>query len=83
MARGVSSGVYPAYDASMSYSPSTLERAFQLANTGEFRTVTQIGKRLTEERYTDVRGQLYGRSVRTSLVKLCVAARERTDAPAK
>jgi hypothetical protein len=47
--------------------PTTLERAFELARSGEYRTVTQIRERLSAEGRMDVQGQLYGVTIRNKL----------------
>ncbi|WP_374274285.1 hypothetical protein [Brevundimonas sp.] len=54
----------------MNHRPTTLERAYQLAESGECASVSDIKKRLMAEHYTDVQGQLYGSAVTTALRKL-------------
>lgn len=52
-------------------SVSLLQRAFQLASSGEFTNVTYIAKRLSAEGYLGVSGHLSGRSLRKQLNDLC------------
>ena len=55
---------------------TTLERAFQLARTGEYAKVSDIRTKLLQEGYGDAGTQLYGPSLRRQLSALCVTARE-------
>jgi hypothetical protein len=64
---------------SMSNRLTTLERAYELAASGECGSVSEIKQRLTAEHYTDVQGQLYGASVTSALRKLCEKARVTPD----
>ncbi len=59
---------------SMDQRPTTLERAFQLARSGECRSVTQIRARLMAEGAHDVQGQLYGMTIRNKLREAMKAA---------
>lgn len=59
----------------MTFRLTTIERAYELAKSGECATISDIKARLKAERYHDVDGQLYGRSILTALRKLCDAAR--------
>lgn len=64
---------------------TTIERAYELARSGECATVSEIKARLKAERFTDVDGQLYGRTIMSALRKLCDAAQAEqpaTGAPA-
>jgi len=62
---------------------TTLERAFQLARSGECASIGQIKERLVSERYHDVAAQLYGPTLTASLRKLISAAPRPADgAPA-
>ena len=54
---------------------TTLERAFELARTGEFSGISEIKARLAKEGYEDAAGQLYGPSLRRQLSTLCAAAK--------
>jgi len=54
--------------------PTTLERAFQLANSGECVNVEQIRLRLKREGYSDAQAHTKGPSIRNQLTKLCQAA---------
>jgi hypothetical protein len=58
-------------------SPTTLERAFALARSGDYATVEDIRKRLRSERHDSVDAHLSGPSVRKQLLKLCNEARAR------
>jgi len=55
--------------------PTTLERAFELARSGEFGTAREIGDRLRSEGYWDATMQLDGPALRSQLKKLCAQAR--------
>ncbi len=55
----------------MPFRQTTLERAFDLARSGQCATVHHIKTRLKAEGYADVNGQLYGPSVRAALRDLC------------
>lgn len=53
-----------------SYRPSLLERAFELAASGEFATLTEIRNALKRENYEAVDPQLVGPTVRRQLRRL-------------
>jgi hypothetical protein len=53
----------------------TLERAFELARTGDCTSVDDIRKRLKAEQYSQVDAHLAGASVRRQLLDLCREAR--------
>jgi hypothetical protein len=53
----------------------TLERAFELARTGDCTSVEDIRKRLKAEQYSQVDAHLAGASVRRQLLDLCREAR--------
>ena len=56
---------------------TTLERAFELARSGECRTVGEINTRLKAEGRMELQHHLSaGRGLREQLLKLCKAARE-------
>jgi hypothetical protein len=59
----------------MNFRPSTVERAYQLARSGDCDTVSDIKGRLRAEGFHDVNGQLYGKSITDDLRRLCTAAR--------
>ncbi|HVP83161.1 MAG TPA: hypothetical protein VMS78_00435 [Rhizomicrobium sp.] len=59
--------------------PTTLERAFQLANSGECANVDQIRLRLKREGYSDGQAHTKGPSIRNQLSKLCQAAAAKAD----
>ena len=54
---------------------TTIERAYELARSGECATITEIKKRLDREGYPDAGGQLYGRTLQTELRRLCAEAK--------
>lgn len=58
----------------MTDKPTTLERAFQLARTGEY-TLTQIIRRLNSEGFFDARSQLDGSAVRRQIKGMSDEAR--------
>jgi hypothetical protein len=51
----------------MANQPSLIERAFQLAASNQFTTVTQIRQALRKEGYTGIDAHLGGRGVRDQL----------------
>lgn len=53
---------------------TTLERAFQLAKSGDCASVTQIRERLKKEGYSDWQSHTKGPSIRAQLNALCAAA---------
>jgi len=54
--------------------PTTLERAFELARSGECSGVAQIRIRLRAEGYRDGQAHTSGMSIRKQLDKICVEA---------
>lgn len=66
----------------MTYRLTTIERAYQLAESGECANVGEIKRRLNAEGYSDVQGQLYGSTITTALRKRCDDARAARDADA-
>jgi hypothetical protein len=59
---------------------TVLERAYDLAKSGDCAGVAAIRTRLKAEGYHDVDAALYGRTVATALRRHCLAARsERTS----
>lgn len=59
----------------MTHRLTTVERAYQLAESGECANVSDIKRRLSAEGYSDVQGQLYGATITSALRKLCDKAR--------
>lgn len=63
----------------MTYTPGTIERAYQLATTSTCRSVDDIVRQLTAERHESPQAHLAGKSVRLELRRLI---KIRTDAAA-
>lgn len=61
--------------------PTTLERAFALARSGECLNVEDIRRRLRSEHHDSVDAHLSGPSVRKQLLELCNQARTRDEPP--
>jgi hypothetical protein len=59
---------------------TVLERAFQLARSGECRNVTAVRKRLIMEGYANVHSQLSGRGLVNQIHDICKKATARRDA---
>jgi hypothetical protein len=57
----------------MSFRPTTLERAYELAKGGSCRTVGDIKAKLQAEGHERVQDRLYGGSLTSALRKLCLA----------
>ena len=53
---------------------STVERAYQLARSGTCRSVEDIRRKLSAERYESVQAHLSGASIKRDLIALCKAA---------
>jgi hypothetical protein len=53
---------------------TTLERAFQLAKSGDCASVAQIRERLKKEGYSDWQSHTKGPSIRAQLNALCAEA---------
>lgn len=62
----------------MSPRPSTLERAFELAKSGEYANISEIRLQVSSEGYHDATTQLYGRTLASQIRKICKAAKART-----
>ncbi len=62
----------------MTSRPTTVERAFQLAQQGQ--GAAEIKKRLSEEGYSDAAAQLSGPSIKSQLRKLCSEALSNAEA---
>lgn len=57
----------------MTFRPTTLERAYQLAESGRCRTVSEIKQALQVEGYERIQDSLYGGTLTSALRKLCQA----------
>ena len=57
----------------MTFRPTTLERAYELARSGACRTVGDIKAKLQAEGHERVQDRLYGGSLTSALRKLCAA----------
>lgn len=55
----------------MTFRPTTLERAYQLAESGACRTVSDIKQALQSEGYERIQDSLYGSTITSALRKLC------------
>lgn len=68
----------------MTYRPTTLERAYELAREGRCRTVSDIKQALSAEGFDRIQDSLYGPTLSAALRKLCqehyVAPVEQTTA---
>lgn len=60
----------------MNTTPSTLERAFELARSGECASTAEIRLRLKKERHDQVEAHLQGPSITRQLRALCNASME-------
>jgi hypothetical protein len=60
--------------------PTTLERAFELARSGECTGVAQIRMRLRAEGYRDGQAHTAGMSIRKQLDKICTEAQKKPAA---
>jgi hypothetical protein len=60
---------------------TTVERAYQLARSGQYPTVETIKKRLQDEGFGDANGQLTGRTLTTDLRRLINAAHRESEPP--
>jgi hypothetical protein len=56
--------------------PSTIERAYELARSGEFRTVSRIRDRLRAEGYADATAHFSSPTLVADLRRLIAAARQ-------
>ena len=57
----------------MTFRPTTIERAYELAKGGSCRTVGDIKTKLQAEGHERVQDRLYGGSLTSALRKLCTA----------
>jgi hypothetical protein len=58
-----------------------IERAFQLARSGECNAIGDISLRLRREGYTQVDAHLGGKLIKAQLVKLMLESQARVDLP--
>jgi hypothetical protein len=63
-----------AHKGAMTSQPSTLERAFELARSGECAGTAEIRIRLKQEKYDSVEAHLQGPSISRQLRRLCEEA---------
>lgn len=56
---------------SMTSQPSTLERAFALARSGECANVSELRSRLKQEQFEQVEAHLRGPSINRQLRRIC------------
>jgi len=66
----------------MTIPPSTLERAFTLARSGEYASVNEIRQQLKLERHDQVEAHLAGHSINRELRALCEKAQREGAAAA-
>ena len=59
----------------MTHPPSTLERAFALARSGDYASVNDIRQQLKRERFEQVEAHLAGHSINRELRLLCENAK--------
>lgn len=55
----------------MTFRPTLIERAYELAASGDCRTVADIKQQLQEEGFTGLQSSLYGPSLLADLRRLC------------
>lgn len=55
----------------MTHRPTTLERAYELAHSGQCRTVSDIKQTLQTEGFDRIQDSLYGPTLTSALRKLC------------
>lgn len=58
--------------------PTTLERAFELARSGEYAGVNDIRAKLKSEHHDQVEAHLAGPSIKRQLTRLCEESRAAT-----
>ena len=57
----------------MTFRPTTIERAYQLAEGGTCRTISEVKTALGQEGFASIQDQLYGLSVSKALRDRCNA----------
>jgi len=55
----------------MTFRPTTIERAYQLAKGGDCRTIGEIKAALKTEGYSSIQDHLHGLTITRALRKLC------------
>ena len=55
----------------MTHRPTTIERAYELARSGECRTLSDVKQRLSADGHDRIQEHLYGSTVSSALRKLC------------
>jgi hypothetical protein len=68
-----------AHPPGMDRRPTIVERAYELAASGEFSKVSDIAQRLSREGYMSPREHLEGRMIQSALKKACAASRRLKD----
>lgn len=66
----------------MTFRPTTIERAYQLAKSGSCRTVSDVKDGLRSEGYANVQDHLHGPTIARALRSLCDAHYSQTHVPA-
>lgn len=66
----------------MTYPPSTLERAFELARSGDYASTVEIRAQLKKERHDQVEAHLQGPAITRQLRLLCQEATAKRRQPA-
>ena len=56
----------------MTFRPTTIERAYQLAESGVCRTVGDVKKQLAAEGFVGIQDQLYGATITAVLRQRCL-----------
>jgi hypothetical protein len=57
----------------MTYRLTTIERAYELARSGECRTLSEVKQQLSADGHDRIQEHLYGSTVSAALRKLCQA----------
>lgn len=57
----------------MTHRPTTIERAYELARSGECRTLSDVKQRLSADGHDRIQEHLYGGTISAALRKLCQA----------
>jgi len=57
----------------MTHRPTTIERAYELARSGDCRTLGDVKQRLSADGHERIQEHLYGGTISTALRKLCQA----------
>ncbi len=60
--------------------PGLIERAYELAKSGNYPTVTAVKNQIRAEGYPGVDGHLHGASIHSALRNLCLASRGKAEA---